>query len=107
MLRIEDTDLERSTRRTWPRFSMPCAGWSSTADEGPVSQVGRAEDHAAALRSCSIQVPRYPDAATADDVKAWKSEHGRTGGTGEPPSEDGSGTRYGCVAMTVTPSSMT
>jgi hypothetical protein len=34
VLRIEDTDFERSTRRPKPRFSMISGGWGSSWDEG-------------------------------------------------------------------------
>ena len=60
-------------------------------DEGPISQVGRANDHAAALQKLLDSGAAYPDSATAEDVKAWKAEHGADRGYRGTPSGDGSG----------------
>ena len=91
MLRIEDTDLERSTPENVAQILDALRWLELDWDEGPVSQVGRAEDHAAALQKLLDSGAAYRDAATADDVKAWKSEHGADRGYRGTPSEDGSG----------------
>ena len=58
-------------------------------DIGPVSQAGRAEQHAEALQRLLDSGHAYRDHATGNDVKAWKAEHGAGRGyRGEPPTED-------------------
>ena len=91
MLRIEDTDLERSTPGNVAQILDALRWLELDWDEGPVSQVGRAEDHAVALQKLLDSGAAYRDAATADDVKAWKQEHGADRGYRGTPSADGTG----------------
>ncbi len=91
MLRIEDTDLERSTPENVAQILDALRWLELDWDEGPISQVGRAEEHAAALEKLLDSGAAYRDAATADDVKAWKAEHGADRGYRGTPSEDGEG----------------
>jgi glutamyl-tRNA synthetase len=70
VLRIEDTDLERSTRRTSSRSSTRSGGSELDWDEGPISQVAREPRHRAALDRLLESGHAYRDAATADDVRA-------------------------------------
>lgn len=91
VLRIEDTDLERSTPENVAQILEALRWLELDWDEGPVSQVGRADAHAAALEKLLESGAAYRDAATADDVKAWKAEHGADRGYRGVPSEDGSG----------------
>lgn len=91
VLRIEDTDLERSTEENqaqiYDALNWLGLGW----DEGPISQVAREPQHTAALEKLLESGAAYRDGATADDVKAWKAEHGNDRGYRGTPSEDGSG----------------
>ena len=91
VLRIEDTDLERSTPENVAQILDALRWLELDWDEGPISQVGRAEEHAAALEKLLDSGAAYRDAATADDVKAWKAEHGADRGYRGTPSEDGEG----------------
>jgi glutamyl-tRNA synthetase len=91
VLRIEDTDLERSTPENVAQILDALRWLELDWDEGPLSQIGRAEEHAAALEQLLESGAAYRDSATADDVKAWKSEHGADRGYRGTPSGDGSG----------------
>ena len=91
VLRIEDTDLERSTPENVAQILDALRWLDLDWDEGPISQVGRANDHAAALQKLLDSGAAYPDSATAEDVKAWKAEHGADRGYRGTPSGDGSG----------------
>jgi glutamyl-tRNA synthetase len=91
VLRIEDTDLERSTPENVAQILDALRWLELDWDEGPYSQVGRAEEHAAALAKLLDSGAAYRDSATADDVKAWKAEHGADRGYRGTPSPDGSG----------------
>ena len=91
VLRIEDTDLERSTTENVAQILDALRWLGLDWDEGPISQVGRAENHAAALERLLESGAAYRDAATADDVKAWKAEHGNDRGYRGTPSADGTG----------------
>lgn len=91
VLRIEDTDLERSTPENVAQILDALRWLELDWDEGPISQVGRAEAHADALGKLLDSGAAYRDSATADDVKAWKAEHGSDQGYRGTPSEDGTG----------------
>src|SRR6201996_6463850 len=73
VLRIEDTDRERSTAENVDQI-LDALGWLGLDwDEGPISQAGRADRHAAALELLLDSGAAYRDAATAKDVEAWKA----------------------------------
>jgi len=91
ILRIEDTDLERSTPENVAQILDALKWLGLDWDEGPHSQVGREKEHAAALERLLESGAAYRDSATADDVKAWKQEHGADRGYRGTPSADGSG----------------
>lgn len=91
MLRIEDTDPERSTEENVAQILDALEWLGLDWDEGPLSQVERAPSHAAALERLLESGAAYRDAATADDVKAWKAEHGADRGYRGTPSADGTG----------------
>jgi len=91
VLRIEDTDLERSTPENVAQILDALRWLGLDWDEGPISQVGRAEAHGAALEKLLESGAAYRDSATADDVKAWKAEHGADRGYRGTASEDGTG----------------
>lgn len=75
-LRIEDTDRERSTAENTEQILDALRWLELDWDEGPISQVGRADRHTAALTKLIDSGAAYRDSAGAADVKAWKAEHG-------------------------------
>ncbi len=91
VLRIEDTDRERSTEENVVQI-LDAMDWLELDwDVGPVSQASRAERHAEALQQLLDSGAAYRDSATAKDVEAWKAEHGADRGYRGEPSGDGSG----------------
>jgi glutamyl-tRNA synthetase len=76
ILRIEDTDLERSTEENVSQILEALEWLGLDFDEGPLSQVARAPEHSAALERLLESGAAYRDSATADDVRAWKDRHG-------------------------------
>jgi glutamyl-tRNA synthetase len=85
VLRIEDTDRERSTAENVEQILDALRWLELDWDEGPVSQASRAERHRAELRRLLDTGAAYHDSATAKDVEAWKAEHGADRGyRGEP-----------------------
>ncbi len=94
ILRIEDTDRERSTTENVDQILDALDWLGLTYDEGPISQAGRADRHAAALEQLLASGAAYRDAATAKDVEAWKAEHGAGRGyRGAPTEEPGAAIR--------------
>jgi glutamyl-tRNA synthetase len=94
VLRIEDTDRERSTEENVAQILDALEWLELDWDEGPISQVGRAERHEAALGRLLESGAAYRDAATAKDVEAWKAEHGAGSGyRGTPTEEPGAAVR--------------
>src|SRR6476646_5186716 len=76
VLRIEDTDRERSTPENVEQILDALRWLELDWDEGPVSQVSRSDRHEAALASLLESGAAYRDTATAREVEAWKAEHG-------------------------------
>jgi glutamyl-tRNA synthetase len=94
VLRIEDTDRERSTTENVDQILDAMEWLGLTYDEGPISQAGRADRHATALEKLLGSGDAYRDAATAKDVEAWKAEHGAGRGyRGTPTEEPGAAIR--------------
>jgi glutamyl-tRNA synthetase len=94
VLRIEDTDRERSTAENVEQILDALRWLELDWDEGPISQAGRAESHAAALGELLDSGAAYRDSAGAKDVEAWKAEHGADRGyRGEPTEEPGAAVR--------------
>jgi glutamyl-tRNA synthetase len=91
VLRIEDTDLERSTEENVSQILDALKWLELDWDEGPLSQVERAPAHSLALEKLLESGAAYRDAATSDDVKAYKAEHGSDRGYRGTPSADGTG----------------
>lgn len=91
VLRIEDTDLERSTEENVGQILDALEWLGLDWDEGPLSQVANEASHSANLQKLLDNGTAYRDNANADDVKAWKEEHGSDRGYRGTPSEDGSG----------------
>jgi glutamyl-tRNA synthetase len=94
ILRIEDTDRERSTTENVDQILDAMEWLGLTYDEGPISQAGRADRHAAALEQLLASGAAYRDAATGKDVEAWKKVHGAGRGyRGTPTEEPGAAIR--------------
>jgi glutamyl-tRNA synthetase len=94
VLRIEDTDRERSTEENVAQILDAMEWLELDWDVGPVSQASRAERHAEALRRLLESGAAYRDSATAKEVEAWKAEHGAgCGYRGEPVEEPGAAVR--------------
>jgi glutamyl-tRNA synthetase len=94
VLRIEDTDRERSTAENVDQILDAMDWLGLTYDEGPISQAGRADRHEAALGQLLESGAAYRDPATAKDVEAWKQEHGAGRGyRGTPTEEPGAAIR--------------
>jgi glutamyl-tRNA synthetase len=94
VLRIEDTDRERSTEENVAQILDALEWLELDWDEGPVSQASRAAAHAAALERLLESGAAYRDSATAKEVEAWKAEHGADRGyRGEPTEEPGAAVR--------------
>jgi glutamyl-tRNA synthetase len=94
VLRIEDTDRERSTAENVEQI-LDALRWLELDWDGePVSQASRAERHAEALQQLLDSGAAYRDSATAKEVEAWKAEHGAGRGyRGEPVDTPGAAVR--------------
>ncbi len=88
VLRIEDTDRERSTPENIEQI-LDALGWLELDwDEGPILQTERTERHQQALAALLEAGLAYRSTATAQDVKAYKARHGADRGfRGEPQDE--------------------
>jgi glutamyl-tRNA synthetase len=88
LLRIEDTDRERSTPENVEQILDALRYLELDWDEGPVFQGERAERHHEALEALLESGHAYRSSATADDVAAYKRLHGAERGfRGEPEQE--------------------
>jgi glutamyl-tRNA synthetase len=88
VLRIEDTDRERSTDENVEQILDVLRWLELDWDEGPISQAARADRHGARLEELLESGTAYRDVATAEDVKAYKREHGADRGYRGTPSDD-------------------
>jgi glutamyl-tRNA synthetase len=88
VLRIEDTDRERSTAENVEQILDALRWLGLEWDEGPLSQAERAGAHRAALERLLESGVAYRDTAAAKEVEAWKAEHGAGRGYRGEPSED-------------------
>ena len=93
VLRIEDTDRERSTPENVAQIQEALRWLELDWDEGPLSQFERAERHRERLRELVDSGRAYPDTADAEAVRSWKREHGGRGYRGEPRDEQGAAIR--------------
>jgi len=84
ILRIEDTDRERSTPENVEQILDALRWLELDWDEGPLSQAERAERHRERLEELLASGRAYRDSATGEDVAAWKKSHGNRGYRGEP-----------------------
>ena len=87
VLRIEDTDRERSTPENIEQILDALRWLELDWDEGPILQTERSERHGEALQALLAAGHAYRSSATAEDVKAYKQRHGAERGfRGEPES---------------------
>ncbi len=93
VLRIEDTDRERSTPKNVEQILEALRWLELDWDEGPVSQHERADRHREALERLLESGAAYRDPATGDDVAAWKKERGNHGYRGEPSKDPSAAVR--------------
>ena len=93
VLRIEDTDRERSTEENVEQILDALRWLELDWDEGPVSQASRADRHREALERLLEAGVAYRDRATGEDVAAWKKEHGNRGYRGTPTGDPGAAVR--------------
>ncbi len=85
VLRIEDTDRERSTEENVAQILDALTWLGLDWDEGPISQIGNTPRHQEALAQLLADGHAYHSSATADDVRAYKARHGADRGfRGEP-----------------------
>jgi len=88
VLRIEDTDRERSTPENVEQILDALRWLGLDWDEGPIFQTQSAERHAEVLAQLLESGHAYRTSATADDVRAFKAQHGHDRGfRGEPEAE--------------------
>src|SRR5919198_4008323 len=80
VLRIEDTDRERSTPENVEQILDALAWLELDYDEGPIFQSDRADRHAEVLEQLLESGHAYRSTATADDVQAYKQRHGAAAG---------------------------
>jgi glutamyl-tRNA synthetase len=76
VLRIEDTDRERSTPENVEQILDALKWLEIDYDEGPISQISRSDRHGEVLERLISDGHAYRSSATADDVKAYKAQHG-------------------------------
>ena len=76
VLRIEDTDRERSTPENVEHILEALRWLGLDWDEGPISQADHEPRHRAVVEQLLAEGKAYRTTATGDDVKSWKAEHG-------------------------------
>ncbi len=89
VLRIEDTDRERSTPENVEQILDALRWLRLDWDEGPIFQSRRAERHAEVLAQLLASGHAYHSDATAEDVRAYKALHGADRGFRGEPSTSG------------------
>ncbi|HVF76889.1 MAG TPA: glutamate--tRNA ligase [Solirubrobacteraceae bacterium] len=76
VLRIEDTDRERSTPENVAQILEALEWLGIDFDEGPISQVARSERHQELLAQLLDEGHAYRSSATKAEVDAFKAQHG-------------------------------
>jgi glutamyl-tRNA synthetase len=89
VLRIEDTDRERSTPENVEQIIDALRWLELDWDEGPVMQTERSARHQEALQALLSAGLAYRSNATAEDVRAYKERHGAERGFRGQPEEEG------------------
>src|SRR6201996_3289035 len=80
VLRIEDTDRERSTPENVDQILDALQWLNLDFDEGPIFQSARADRHAEVVAQLLDDGHAYRSTATTDDVRAYKAQHGQERG---------------------------
>jgi glutamyl-tRNA synthetase len=93
VLRIEDTDRERSTPENVEQILDALRWLELDWDEGPLSQYERAERHRERIEELIAAGHAYRDPAQSADVRAWKEAHGGAGYRGTPSDDPGAAIR--------------
>ena len=93
VLRVEDTDRERSTPENVEQILDALRWLELDWDEGPLSQYERSDRHRERVEELLASGRAYRDSATGEDVAAWKKEHGNRGYRGEPRDDPGAAVR--------------
>jgi glutamyl-tRNA synthetase len=94
VLRIEDTDRERSTQENVDQILDALRWLELDFDEGPIFQTERAERHRDALQQLLDSGHAYRSTAASEEVKAWKERNPGRGFRGE---DEGEGAIRLCV----------
>ena len=89
VLRIEDTDRERSTPENVEQILDALRWLALDWDEGPIFQSERADRHAEVLQQLLDSGHAYRSMATADDVRAYKERYGSARGFRGRPDDGG------------------
>jgi glutamyl-tRNA synthetase len=89
VLRIEDTDRERSTPENIEQILDALRWLELDWDEGPILQTDRSERHREALEALLAAGHAYHSGATAEDVKDYKRLHGADRGFRGEAERDG------------------
>jgi glutamyl-tRNA synthetase len=89
VLRIEDTDRERSTPANVEQILDALSWLELDWDEGPIMQSERAERHEQALQALLDAGHAYRSRATAEDVAEFKRRHGSERGFRGTPETEG------------------
>jgi glutamyl-tRNA synthetase len=89
LLRIEDTDRERSTPENVDQILDALLWLRLDWDEGPIFQSHRSPRHAEVLEQLLSSGRAYRSSATQQDVKAYKDQHGWERGFRGEPSDTG------------------
>src|SRR5438270_3577839 len=89
VLRIEDTDRERSTPENVEQILDALRWLELDYDEGPIFQSQRADRHREVIEQLLAGGHAYRSNATADDVRAYKDRHGADRGFRGGPEDEG------------------
>jgi glutamyl-tRNA synthetase len=89
VLRIEDTDRERSTPENVAHILEALRWLELDWDEAPAYQTENEERHRLVIERLLDGDQAYRTTATGDDVRAWKAEHGADRGYRGTPMADG------------------
>src|SRR5579859_6934476 len=89
LLRIEDTDRERSTPENVEQIFDALRWLKLEPDEEPVFQTQRIERHREVIARLLDSGHAYRSGATTEDVKAYKEEHGSERGFRGPSESAG------------------
>ena len=87
LLRIEDTDRERSTPENVEQIFDALRWLELDWDEEPVFQSERGERHAEVVQKLVDDGPAYRSTAGREQIKAWHEQHGNRGFRGEDEGE--------------------